>query len=145
MCSSDLVDVTTGDFVVVREGTSGLLLGDTNSNEMLRLSGAASAPQFAAGLSDGRAVYQMATPKQLWIFDPMARSSVRLAPNTSGDVTYLAKTSDNRVIYTTQGATRRLHVYNPRTQLTRSIAENVPLNGAVLVGAGDLKIGRAHV
>lgn len=132
------VDVTTGDYVVVREGASGLLLGDTNSNELLRISGAASGPQYAVGLSDGRAVYQNGNPRQLWIFDPMARSNVRLAANTTGDVTYLAKTADNRIVYTTEGTTRRLHVYNPRTQLTRSIAENVPATGAVLVGAGDL-------
>lgn len=136
--SSFDVVVTTGNFAVVCEGTSGLLLVDTNSDDSLRVSGASSGPTFAAGFADGRLVYQLSNPQQLWVFDPMARNVVQLLANATGDVSYVGKTTDNRVVFTEVGTTRKLHVYNPRTQLLRSIAEDVPLLMPALMSATNL-------
>ena len=135
------VRVTSADFAVVREDTSGVLLLDTATATFVRVAGSTVMPTLAAGLGDGRLVYQLAAPAgdQLWVFDPLTRSVAQIAPGASGDVTYRARTSTNRILYTTgSGDDQHLYFYNPVTGVSRDLAEGVLSTVTVLVNASDL-------
>ncbi|MCA8952510.1 MAG: hypothetical protein KDE27_23565, partial [Planctomycetes bacterium] len=97
------VQVTTSNFVVVQEDTAGLFLLDSGTNGQVRVASAVGSPTFAAGLADGRMAYQVGGT-QLWLFDPMNRTSRRLAGDAAGAATFRAKTSDSRLFYTTGSA-----------------------------------------
>lgn len=136
-----VVRVTEANFAVVREDNSGLLLLDTRTNSARRVAGSVATPSLAAGLSTGRLAYQLAAPggAQLWIHDPLTRTSTRLAPNGAGDVTYRAKTSDGKVVYSV-GAGNALSVwlYNPTTGVTRDLSQGSLSTLTVLVNSSDL-------
>ncbi|MCA8978204.1 MAG: hypothetical protein KDC98_25980, partial [Planctomycetes bacterium] len=87
------VKVTSADLVVVKEDSNGLFLLDSGTNKQVRVTAASATPSFATGLGDGRLVYQIGTPSQLWVFDPMTRRSERLGTDSAGAATYRAKTS----------------------------------------------------
>lgn len=136
------VRVTSANFAVVREDNSGLLLLDTATETFVRVAGATVPPSLAAGLADGRLVYQLAAGSgtQLYVFDPLTRSSTRVAPTASGDVIYRARTSDNRILYTTgTGDAQLLYYFNPVTGIARSLAEGVLGSVTVLVN-GDNRV-----
>lgn len=135
------VRVTSANYAVVREDSQGLLLLDTATNKFVRIAGSVSTPSFAAGLSDGRVVYQVANGagKQLWVFDPLTRRNTRVAEGASGDVTYRAKTSDDKIVYTTgTGNDLRLYFYNPVTGVSRDLAQGVLSTITVMVNSSDL-------
>ena len=135
------VRVTRADFAVVQEDQTGLLLLDTGTEAFVRVSGSTGTPTFAAGLADGRLVYQVAgsAGQQLWLFDPLARRATQLGSDRPAPTTYAAKTSDGRVVYTTgSGADKRLFVHNPRTGLTRDVAQGLLATSTVLVNGDDL-------
>jgi hypothetical protein len=138
---SFVVRVTSANLVVVREDNSGLLLLDSATNAFVRVTGASVPPTLAAGLGDGRLVYQLAGPTglQLWIFDPLTRTSTRIAATAAGDVTYRAKTSDDRLVYTTgPAANMTLFFYNPLTGVSREISQGALGTLTVAVNADDL-------
>jgi hypothetical protein len=62
---SFVVRVTSANLAVVREDNSGLLLLDSATNAFVRVTGASVPPTLAAGLADGRLVYQLAGPTGL--------------------------------------------------------------------------------
>jgi hypothetical protein len=127
--------------VAVREDTSGLLLLDTRTNEFVRIASASTMPTFATGLSDGRLVYQLSAVggKQLWIFDPLQRTQTRVGASEAGDVIYRAKTSDNRIVYSAGSASdMELFFHNPRTGVSREIAEGASSTVTVAVNVDDL-------
>lgn len=135
------VRVTAANLAAVREDQSGLLLLDTRTNAFVRVTGATATPSLAAGLTDGRLVYQLAASsgQQLWVFDPLLRRAVQLGTSQPLPTTYVAKTASNRVVFTTgSGANKRLFVYNPATGLTRDIAQGVLSTLTVLVNADDV-------
>ncbi|HEX5053160.1 MAG TPA: hypothetical protein VFZ65_15400 [Planctomycetota bacterium] len=135
------VRVTSGKFAVVREDASGLLLLDSATNAFVRVTGASVTPSFAAGLSDGRLVYQLAGPagQQLWIFDPLKRLATRIAESATGDVVYRAKTSDNKIAYTAgTSGNATLFFYNPVSGLSREIAQGTLSTLTVAVNVDDL-------
>lgn len=116
------VVVTTANLAVVTEDTSGLLLLDTGSNELVRVAGQSAGITPLAGLDDGRLVYQVGGGSQqtVRIFDPLTRTSVAVASQPTGAVTYLTHTADNQVVYRVQdGSNYTLHLYNPRSALSR--------------------------
>lgn len=134
------VKVTEANLVVVEEDDNGLLLLDSRTNALLRIAGAATSPAFAAGLGDGRLVYSLAGPagNNLYVFDPLTRTTVELAPAENGAVVYQAKTSDGRVLFTAGNSVEStLSIFNPRTGLSLPIAiGNLPavkVNNANLV------------
>lgn len=134
------VRVTSADFVVLREDTSGLLLVDAATDALVRVAASSSAPTFVAGLTDGRCVYQIGSGAtlQLMVFDPMTRQTTQVAPSKT-HVTYRANTTDGRLVYTTGPSTAMtLWVHNPRTGLTRQITEGAINTLTVLVDADDL-------
>ena len=142
------VRVTSANFAVVREDTSGLLLLDTATNATLRVAGSTATPSLATGLSNGRMVYQIAagSGKQLWVFDPLTRTNQRIAATKTGDVTYRAKTSDNKIVYTTgSGNTMQLWFYNPVTGVSRALAQDVLSSITVLVNTNDIVFFEAGV
>ncbi len=134
------VRVTSANFVVVKEDDSGLLLLDSATNAFVRVTGASASPTFAAGLADGRLVYQLAGGNdQLWIFDPMTREATRLAPNADEDVTYRARTSDGRIVYSIGPSTaQQLLCHNPATGLSTAVAQDALSTLTVLVNTADL-------
>jgi len=135
------VRVTSANLVVVREDQSGLLLLDSGTNGFVRVTGSSATPSFAAGLGDGRIVYQLAgsSGQQLWVFDPLLRRATQLGTSQPAPATYVAKTGDNRVVFTTgSGNDRRLFVWNPVTGLTRDIAQGVLSTLTVLVNSDDV-------
>jgi hypothetical protein len=135
------VRVTSAKLVVVREDQTGLLLLDSGTNAFVRVTGATATPSFATGLGDGRLVYQLAGSggQQLWLFDPLLRRASRLGADQPAPVTYLAKTSDNRIVFSTgTGNDKRLFVHNPATGLTRDIAQGVLSTLTVLVNSTNL-------
>lgn len=135
------VRVTSANLVVVREDQSGLLLLDSRTNAFVRVTGSTSTPSFATGLGDGRLVYQLAGSggQQLWIFDPLLRRATQLGADQPAPATYVTKTSDNRVVFTTgSGTEKRLFVHNPATGLTRDIAQGLLGTLTVLVNTNDL-------
>lgn len=135
------VRVTSANFATVREDSNGLLLLDTKTSKLLRVSGSTTTPSLATGLGDGRAVYQIASGngQQLWVFDPLTRANTRIAADKTGNVTYRAKTSDNKLVYTTgTGNTQELFFFNPVTGVSRSIAQGLLSTLTVLVNSDDL-------
>ncbi len=126
------VEVTSAKFAVVGEGTTGLLLADADTDELVRVASSVATPVTEEGLTDGRMAYTVGNPAQLWVFDPMTRTSTRLSADATGNVNYVAKTSDDRILYTAVSATRRLLLNNPTTGVTRALAEEVPAAGAAL-------------
>lgn len=142
------VRVTSANFAVVREDSAGLLLLDSATNALLRVAGSTATPSLAAGLADGRLVYQIAagTGQQLWVFDPLTRSNTRIAEGDNGDVTYRAKTSDDKIVYTTgTGNDLQLWFYNPTTGISRALAQDVLSSVNVLVNADDIVYFEASV
>jgi hypothetical protein len=140
------VVVTAGNFVAVREDNDGLLLLDSRTNGLVRVSGATAAPTFETGLADGRLVYRQTASagSDLFVFDPLTRRNVELAADQVGSVVYQAKTSDGRILYTVGSSVEStLYLYNPRTGLARPIAiGNLP---EVLVNSSDLVFYEAVV
>ncbi len=140
--SSFDVRVTSGNFVVVKEDNSGVLLFDSRTNASVRVAGAAPAPSLAAGLGDGRLVYQLGTPgagMQLWVFDPLTRTNTRLGANATGDATFRARTSDDKLVYSTgAGNDQQLFFYNPVTGVARLLADDVLSTITVTVNTDDL-------
>ncbi|MEO6596344.1 MAG: hypothetical protein ABIP94_16465 [Planctomycetota bacterium] len=135
------VQVTSAKLVVVREDSSGLLLLDSATNALVRITGASVTPTLATGLSDGRLVYQLAGPagQQLWIFDPLKRLATRVAATAAGDVVYRAKTSNNRLVYTTGTSNdMTLFFYSPSTGLSREITQGALSTLTVAVNSSDL-------
>lgn len=135
------VRVSEAELVVVREDTSGLLLLDSRTNQFVRVAGSAATPNFAAGLGDGRLVYQIAgsAGSQLWIFDPLARKTTRVAAAAGGDVTYRAKTSDNRIVYTAGTASEMtIFLHSPMTGVSREINQGAGSTLTVAVNVNDL-------
>lgn len=130
--------VRSGDFAVVREDLNGLFLLDTGTNQSLRVAAAAAQPSLATGLADGRLLYQLAGAyPQLWLYDPVTRTQTRLAATSDQAVSYLAKTSDGRVVYSVGPSNDFvMSLYNPRTGLAREIGTSSVPN--VLVTDTDL-------
>lgn len=142
------VRVTSANFAVVREDSDGLLLLDTATRASLRVAGSTATPSLAAGLSNGRMVYQVAagTGAQLWVFDPLKRSNQRVASTKVGDTTYRAKTSGDKIVYTTgSGNTQELWFYNPVTGVSRALAQDVLSSITVLVNKDDIVYYEASV
>lgn len=137
--STFTVRVTSANLAVIAEGTDGLQLMDTATNAFVQVASAASTPSLAATLSDGRLVYQRGTPQQLWIFDPMTRLSTRLRPNSTGNITYRAKTSDGKIVFTDGlGDDLRICYYNPSTGVTRELDQGALSTVTVAVNSSDL-------
>lgn len=134
------VKVTSANLVVLREDSSGLLLLDSATNAFVRVASSAPTPSFATGLTDGRVVYQTnGVTKKLWVFDPLSRTNTQLGGTEDGDATYVNKTSDNKVLFTT-GANddRKLFLHNPLTGATRDLAQGLLSTATVLVNSGNL-------
>lgn len=139
--SSFAVRVTEANFAVVREDTSGLLLLDTRTNAKRRVAAAIATPSVATGLGNGRLVYQVAATagQQLWIHDPLTRSSTRLAATANGDVIYRAKTSDDKIVYSVgTGDALTVYFFNPATGVAREISQSSLSTLTVLVNAANL-------
>ncbi len=133
------VRVTSANLVVVKEDNSGLLLLDSTTNALVRVTGSAAAPTFATGLGDGRLVYQLGNPYQLWLFDPMTRLATRLGANSTGAVTWRGKTSDDKIVYTDGPSTAMtLYYHNPTSGLAREIAQGALSTLDVLVDDDDM-------
>ncbi|MDO8348592.1 MAG: hypothetical protein Q7T30_00030 [Planctomycetota bacterium] len=133
------VVVTSANFVVVREDSSGLKLLDSATNAFVQVAAATQTPVLGAGLSDGRLVYQLGNPYQLWIFDPMTRQATRLGTDSAGAVIYRAKTSDDKIVYT-DGTSNDMKVvfHNPTTGVARQIAQGSLATVDVAVNDDDL-------
>lgn len=135
------VRVTEGNFVVVREDTSGLLLLDSRTNATVRVAAAVTSPSVAATFSSGRLAYHQSTgaTQQLWLFDPLTRTRSRIGASAGGAATYRASTSDGKVVYTAgvSGALE-LGVYNPATGVSRVLTTATPSTITVVVDAADL-------
>ncbi|MCK5943150.1 MAG: hypothetical protein KAI24_14315 [Planctomycetes bacterium] len=135
------VTVESANFAAVREDSQGLLLLDTMTSNFLRVAGSTSTPSLAAGLTDGRLVYQIANGagQQLWIFDPLTRKNTRVAAGESGDATYRAKTAADKIIYTTgTGNDLSLWFHNPVTGVSRDLAQGVLSSVTVLVNSAGI-------
>ncbi len=135
------VRVTSANLVTVREDASGLLLLDSATNAFVRVAGATTTPSLATGLADGRLVYQLGAPagQQLWIFDPLTRTNTRIAATATGDVIWRARTSDNKIVYSTGTANdMTLFFYNPTTGVAREINQGALSTLTVGVNSSDL-------
>lgn len=138
---SFVVRVTEANFAVVGEDTSGLLLLDTRTNEFVRVAAAAASPTFAAGMGDGRLVYQTTggAGSRLWVFDPLTRTTAQVDADEPAAVTERAVTSDNSILYAAgTSADNALRIYNPRTGVTRQLSRNVVPSVTVLVNDAGL-------
>lgn len=135
------VRVTQGHFAVVREDSSGLLLLDTRTDATVRIAGATSTPSIGGTLADGRLAYHLAagTGQQLWVFDPLKRTNVRVAAAAGGSATYRAKTSDGKIVYTAgTGNELEIGVYNPTTGVRRVLSTAGLSTVTALVNSADL-------
>lgn len=133
------VRVTSADFAVVREDNSGLELLDTATNGFVRVAASTQSPSLGAGLADGRLVYQLGNPAQLWVYDPMARQATRLGADSAGAVIYRARTSDSKFVYTDgPSGDMTLVFYNPTTGVAREFAQGALGSVDVLVNVADL-------
>jgi len=133
------VKVTSANLVVLREDNAGLLLLDSATNAFVRVTAAAATPTFKTGLGDGRVVYETAgSPTKLFVYDVFTRTNTQLGAG-EGDATYEAKTSDNKVLYTTGTSNDRLlRLYNPQTGVSRELASGLLSTRTVLVNSDDL-------
>lgn len=136
------VQVTSANYAVVNEDTSGMLLLDTMTNQFVRVAAGAATPTFATGLADGKLVYTRGSGvvQQLFVFDPYTRTTQQVGDGSLTYVTYRAKTSDDRLILTTgTSPDTDLYVFNPRTNLLTEVsAVDGEMDGDALVNGDDL-------
>ena len=135
------VRVTAGNFVVVREDSSGLFLLDSRTDATVRVAASAPTPSLAATLTNGRMVYELASGsgRQLRIFDPLSRTNARIGGDVTGDATYRAKTSDGKIVYTVgTGNALELAIYNPTTGVKRVLSTAALSTVTVVVNSDDL-------
>lgn len=133
------VRVTSADLAIVQQGDNGLQLLDTGTNAFVTVAAATLEPTLTEGLADGRLVYQLGSPSQLWIFDPMTRRSTQLRPNSSGAVIYRDQTSDGKIVFTDgTSADMDLFLYNPSTGVTRELDQDLNATVTVAVNSDDL-------
>lgn len=134
------VKVTSANLVVVREDNTGLLLLDSGTNALVRVTGASTTPLFAAGIDDGRVVYHRSTPSgnKLFAFDVLLRENTRIEPDEPNAVIYRATTADDRIVYSAgTSSDSALRIYNPRTGLSREITRGGVAALDVFVTDGD--------
>ncbi|MCR9244833.1 MAG: PKD domain-containing protein [bacterium] len=135
---SFVVNVASSNFVVVREDNDGLFLLDSATNGQVRVLSSTNAPTFAAGLADGRMVFQI-NGNQLWIYDPIRRTATRIAGDAAGAATYVAKTSDSRFVYQTGTAPDvTLFYYNPVNDFSREIDDGGLASTDVFINSSNL-------
>ena len=133
------VRVTSAELAIVQQGDNGLQLLDTATNAFVTVAAATLEPTLAEGLADGRLVYQLGSPAQLYIFDPMTRRSTQLRPNSTGAVIYRDQTSDGKIVFTDGGsADMDLFLYNPATGVTRELDQDLNATVTVAVNSADL-------
>jgi len=136
------VDVTSGNFAVVREDTSGLQLLDTDTNSAISIAASISSPAFATTFSDGRLVFQRGLEAALTLasFEPFTRRTTEIGDPLAQYVTYRARTSDGRVVFTTGAPTDTdLFLFNTRTRMTTELSATVgEIDGDALVNNADL-------
>lgn len=132
------VTVTSSNFVVVKEDDSGLFLFDSATSGQVRVASSTASPALAAGLADGRLVYQL-NAKQLRIFDPITRKSTLIAGDSANPATYRAKTSNSRIFYTTgTSPDMTLFFYNPLSNFSREVDDGGLGSTDVMVNGSNL-------
>ena len=140
------VQVTSSNFAVVKEDDSGLFLLDTSTEGRITVASSTAAPVLGTGLSDGRLVYQLGSPFQLWVFDAMSRVNTQVGGDVTGAVTYMVKTSTDKFVYTTGDANdQTIYFYNPISEYSREIDDGGLSTLTVLVNASDLVFYEAGV
>ncbi|MCK5943151.1 MAG: hypothetical protein KAI24_14320 [Planctomycetes bacterium] len=120
------VQVTSAEVALVREDTSGLLVLDTQTNSFARLAGTVPQPYFVAQVGTRYVLYTVGLNGALWVHDLYTRVSRELATAEDGDATYLAKTTDGKVVYCTGSAPDiSVWYYNPFTDVARLVGQAV--------------------
>jgi hypothetical protein len=136
------VKVSTANLAAVRVDNAGLDLLDVDTQKFVSITSNGNPPSVATTLARGEVVYQldMGGNNQLWMFDTFNRHSIRIGGNLPGSVTYRAKTSDGKLVFTAAtGADSDLYLYNPATTLVREIsAQPGQFDGNPMVNSGDL-------
>ena len=119
------VRVTTSNFAAVKAGTS-LALLDTDTGKFLQVSSADSPETFKAGLSIGHLVFERTTSGNvdLFVHDPLTRTTYALGEDPDLDEVYRGKTSDNQVLFRTTPRTASqgdLFLWSPTTMTSRIV------------------------
>jgi hypothetical protein len=136
------VRVNTANLAAVRVDNSGLDLLDVDTQKFVTITASSNPPSVATTLPRGEVVYQLDAGgnNELWLFDTFTRHNTRIGGNLPGSVTYRAKTSDGKLVFTAgTGADTDLYLYNPATTLVREISA-VPgqVDGNAMVNSSDL-------
>lgn len=136
------VRVATANLAVVRVDTSGLEVLDTDTQEFVTVTTNSPTPSLATTLARGQVVYHLDAGgnNQLWLFNTFLRSNTRIGANLDGSVTYRAKTSDGKLVFTAGSASDTdLYLYNPATTLVREVSAVAgQMDGNAMVNSADL-------
>ena len=133
------VRVTSANLLPITEDAASLLLLDTASNTLKRVTSTVPEPQFVATVGVRNLVYRLGSGGKDWIYDTYTARSTQLAANIAGGARYYGKTSDGNIVYTTGTAPERtLWFYNPTTTIARNVADGGLSTFSVLVNSSDL-------
>lgn len=133
------VEVTSANLVPVTEDGTALMLLDTASNTLKRVTSTSPQPTFVTLAGTRNVVYTLGAGSEAWIYDAYVGQSTQLAPNLEGGASYQAKTSDGKLIYTTGTAPNQtIWFFNPTTTVERNVADGVLSTVTVLVNSSDL-------
>ena len=133
------VQVTSANLVPVSEDGASLLLLDTSSNTLKRVTSTAPQPSFLTLVGTRKVVYRLAGTGGDWIYDTYTGENIQLGADVAGGGTYTAKTSDGKVVYTT-GTTpeQTIWVYNPTTTIARNVSDGGMSSLTVLINSDNL-------
>lgn len=133
------VEVTSANLVPVNQDSAGLMLLDSASNTLTRVT--STTPNVSVRTLTGtrNLVYTLGTGSEAWYYDTYAGQSTQLAADVDGGANYQNTTSDGKLIYTTGTApSLTTWFYNPTTTVTRNIADGGLSTLTVLVNSDDL-------
>jgi hypothetical protein len=133
------VQVTSANFIAVSEDSSSLLLLETATNSLSRVTSTAPQPYFIANVGTRRFVYRLGVNGNDWVYDPYTGENTQLAAGEAGGARYRGKTSDGKLLYTTgSDPSLELFYYNPETGVARSIADGGLSSLTVAVSSSDI-------
>ncbi|MFK7739565.1 MAG: hypothetical protein AB8H80_04510 [Planctomycetota bacterium] len=132
------VDVTSANFVPVSEDGQSLLLLDSATNALVRVTSTTVSPTVVDKVGARYIVYRVSNGGDR-VYDTYVRRTVLLAEDVEGGAAFRAKTSDGRIVYTTgTSPNMTLWYYNPATEVARNVADGVTSTLTVLVDDDDI-------
>jgi len=133
------VQVTSANLVPLTEDGASLVLLDSSSNAFKRVTSTVPQPSILTQVGSRMVVYRLGSSGGDWVYDTYTGEKVRLGADVAGGGTYVTKTSDGKIVYTTGTSPEQtIWVYNPTTTIARDVADGGLSTLTVLINSDDL-------